>query len=247
MGTLMIIDGNSILNRAFYGVKPLTNKNGLQTGAVFGMLNIILSQIERIEPDGVVVAFDLKAPTFRHLMYDKYKSNRHGMPDELAAQLPYAKQMLSVKAIKLPVIELPSRPVSMNNTTPKVINTTGKTLDFSTFLVIITDTINSHITLAYCIPTAIAADVCLSAKTIPTQSPQYDRRYIIIQGPKLSFLGLRNGNKNSPAITDLKPQTKSASTSINFIKGAFKLQKRAPRKTSMPPEILKFFIYTSFS
>ena len=95
MKKIMAIDGNSILNRAFYGVKPLTNKNGLQTGAVFGMLNIILSQIERIEPDGVVVAFDLKAPTFRHLMYDKYKSNRHGMPDELAAQLPYAKQVLS--------------------------------------------------------------------------------------------------------------------------------------------------------
>ena len=74
----MAVDGNSILNRAFYGVKPLTNKAGLQTGAIFGMLNIILSQTEKIMPDGVVVAFDLKAPTFRHLMYDKYKSNRHG-------------------------------------------------------------------------------------------------------------------------------------------------------------------------
>ncbi len=95
MKKIMAVDGNSILNRAFYGVKPLTNKAGLQTGAVFGMLNIILSQTEKIMPDGVVVAFDMKAPTFRHKMYDKYKSNRHGMPDELAQQLPYAKNILS--------------------------------------------------------------------------------------------------------------------------------------------------------
>ncbi len=92
---ILAIDGNSILNRAFYGVKPLTNKSGLQTGAIFGMLNIILAQTEKLMPEGVVVAFDLKAPTFRHLMYDKYKSNRHGMPEELAAQLPYAKRILS--------------------------------------------------------------------------------------------------------------------------------------------------------
>ncbi len=95
MNKVIAIDGNSILNRAFYGVKPLTNKNGQQTGAIFGMLNIIFAQVEKINPDGVVVAFDLKAPTFRHLMYDKYKSNRHGMPEELASQLPYAKKILT--------------------------------------------------------------------------------------------------------------------------------------------------------
>ncbi len=95
MGTILAIDGNSILNRAFYGVKALTNKSGMQTGALFGMLNIILAQYDRISPDGVAVAFDLPTPTFRHKMYDKYKSNRHGMPEELALQLPYAKKILS--------------------------------------------------------------------------------------------------------------------------------------------------------
>ncbi len=94
MKTLLVIDGNSIINRAFYGVKPLTNKNGQQTGAIFGMLNIILSHLERLSPDYTAVAFDMRHPTFRHAMYDGYKGNRKGMPDELASQMPYARKAL---------------------------------------------------------------------------------------------------------------------------------------------------------
>ncbi len=99
MKTLLAIDGNSIINRAFYGVKPLTNKNGQQTGAVFGMLNIILSHIEHIRPDYTAVAFDMRHPTFRHAMYDGYKGNRKGMPEELASQMPYARAVLSAMGI----------------------------------------------------------------------------------------------------------------------------------------------------
>jgi len=94
MKTLLAIDGNSIINRAFYGVKPLTNKDGLQTGAVFGMLNIILSHLDALKPDYAAVAFDMRHPTFRHAMCDGYKSNRKGMPEELALQIPYARRAL---------------------------------------------------------------------------------------------------------------------------------------------------------
>ncbi len=91
---MLVIDGNSILNRAYYGIRPLTNKNGLYTHAVYGMINIISRQVDSVRPDYCVVAFDLKAPTFRHKMYDGYKANRKGMPDELAVQLPYAKECM---------------------------------------------------------------------------------------------------------------------------------------------------------
>ena len=94
MKKLLVIDGNSILNRAFYGVKLLSNKNGLYTNAIFGMINIINKQVEAIKPDYAAVAFDLKAPTFRHKMYDAYKAGRHAMPDELRDQFPYAKRVL---------------------------------------------------------------------------------------------------------------------------------------------------------
>ncbi len=94
MKTLLVIDGNSILNRAFYGVKLLSNKNGLYTNAIFGMINIINKQVEALKPDYAAVAFDLKAPTFRHKMYDAYKAGRHAMPDELRDQFPYAKRVL---------------------------------------------------------------------------------------------------------------------------------------------------------
>ncbi len=99
MKTLLAIDGNSIINRAFYGVKPLTNKNGQQTGAVFGMLNIILSHIEHIHPDYTAVAFDMRHPTFRHAMYDGYKGNCKGMPEELASQMPYARAVLAAMGV----------------------------------------------------------------------------------------------------------------------------------------------------
>ena len=94
MKKLLVIDGNSILNRAFYGVKLLSNKNGLYTNAIFGMINIINRQVEIVKPDYAAVAFDLKAPTFRHKMYDAYKAGRHAMPDELRVQFPYAKRIL---------------------------------------------------------------------------------------------------------------------------------------------------------
>ena len=95
MKKLLVVDGNSILNRAFYGVKLLSNRNGLYTNAIFGMINILMRQVEALRPDYAAVAFDLKAPTFRHKMYDAYKAGRHAMPDELRVQFPYAKRVLS--------------------------------------------------------------------------------------------------------------------------------------------------------
>ena len=94
MKKMLIIDGNSILNRAYYGIRPLTNKDGLYTHAVYGMVSMIQKQMDGLKPDYCVVAFDLKSPTFRHKMYDQYKANRKGMPDELAVQLPYAKRCM---------------------------------------------------------------------------------------------------------------------------------------------------------
>ena len=105
MKKLLVIDGNSILNRAFYGIRLLTNKNGLYTNAVYGMANIIERQIESVKPDYCVVAFDLKAPTFRHKAYDGYKANRKGMPEELAVQLPYAKQCMEYMGCKVLSVE----------------------------------------------------------------------------------------------------------------------------------------------
>ena len=105
MKKLLVIDGNSILNRAFYGIRLLTNKNGLYTNAVYGMANIIEKQISTIRPDYCVVAFDLKAPTFRHKMYDEYKANRKGMPEELACQLPYAKKCMSYMGCRVVSLE----------------------------------------------------------------------------------------------------------------------------------------------
>lgn len=104
MKTLLAIDGNSILNRAYYGIRPLTNKDGLYTHAVYGMINIILKHLEGIRPDYAAVAFDLKSPTFRHKMYDGYKATRKGMPEELAVQLPYAKKCC--EALGLHLLEL---------------------------------------------------------------------------------------------------------------------------------------------
>ena len=94
MKTLLCIDGNSILNRAFYGIRPLTAKDGTPTNALYGMINIFTKHIEEYKPDFAAVAFDLKAPTFRHKMYDEYKAGRHAMPEELAAQMPIAKQIV---------------------------------------------------------------------------------------------------------------------------------------------------------
>lgn len=100
---LLAIDGNSIINRAFYGIRLLSNKNGVFTNAVTGFLNIYLKLIAEYKPDGAAAAFDLKAPTFRHKAYDGYKAGRKGMPDELAMQMPYVKELL--RALGVRVIE----------------------------------------------------------------------------------------------------------------------------------------------
>ena len=92
---LLVIDGNSIANRAFYGIKLLTTKDGRYTNAIFGFLNIMNSLLRECEPDEVAVAFDLKHPTFRHEMFDGYKGTRHAMPDELAQQMPILKELLT--------------------------------------------------------------------------------------------------------------------------------------------------------
>jgi len=101
MKKLLIFDGNSIVNRAFYGVKLLTNKEGLYTNAIYGFLNILLKYIENENPDYMVIAFDLKAPTFRHKMYDGYKAGRKGMPEELAVQMPVLKEVLAAMNITM--------------------------------------------------------------------------------------------------------------------------------------------------
>lgn len=100
---LLVIDGNSILNRAFYGIKLLTTKDGHFTNGIYGFLNIYLRLRELCAPDAVAVAFDLRGPTFRHQMYDGYKAQRKGMPPELAEQLPVLKELLT--ALGLPVVE----------------------------------------------------------------------------------------------------------------------------------------------
>ena len=91
---LMILDGNSVINRAFYGVRPLTTRDGLYTNAIYGFLNILEKERSEEKPDALCVAFDLHAPTFRHLRYDGYKATRHPMPEELAMQMPVMKQVL---------------------------------------------------------------------------------------------------------------------------------------------------------
>lgn len=98
---LLAIDGNSILNRAFYGIKLLSNKNGIFTNAIFGFMNIYLKNFGEVKPDCVAVAFDLPDPTFRHKAVPTYKANRKGMPPELAQQLPLIKDLLKFMGIKV--------------------------------------------------------------------------------------------------------------------------------------------------
>ncbi len=106
MSKLIVVDGNSIVNRAFYGImgsKMLQTADGTYTNAVYGFLAILFKELEEINPEYIAVAFDLKAPTARHKMYDGYKANRKGMPDELAAQMPILKNVL--KAMNITIIE----------------------------------------------------------------------------------------------------------------------------------------------
>lgn len=97
---LLALDSNSIMNRAFYGIKPLTTKSGVYTNAVYGFLNILLKLCEVAQPDAVAAAFDLHEPTFRHKMYDGYKAGRRPMPEELRMQMPIIKEILSALGIK---------------------------------------------------------------------------------------------------------------------------------------------------
>ena len=105
MKKLMVLDGNSIVNRAFYGVSQnLTTRAGQPTNAIFGFLNILQKLLEEGSPEALCVTFDRKAPTFRHLAYEGYKATRKGMPDELASQLPLLKDILA--AMNIPMYEL---------------------------------------------------------------------------------------------------------------------------------------------
>lgn len=107
MDKLVLIDGNSIMNRAFYGImgsKMLTTKDGRYTNAVYGFLAILFKLLEDVNPQYLVVAFDLKAPTARHKRYEGYKANRHGMPEELAEQMPMIKEVL--RAMNIDVVEM---------------------------------------------------------------------------------------------------------------------------------------------
>ena len=106
MSKLIVIDGNSIVNRAFYGImgnKMLQTADGTYTNAVYGFLAILFKELDEIKPDYMAVAFDLKAPTARHKMYDGYKATRKGMPDELASQMPILKNVL--RAMNIRIIE----------------------------------------------------------------------------------------------------------------------------------------------
>ena len=99
MEKLVLIDGHSILNRAFYGVPDLTNSSGLHTNAIYGFLNILFKILEEEKPDYLTVAFDVHAPTFRHEIYKEYKGTRKPMPEELREQVPVMKEVLSAMGI----------------------------------------------------------------------------------------------------------------------------------------------------
>ncbi|MCD8334538.1 MAG: DNA polymerase I [Clostridiales bacterium] len=101
---LMVLDGNSLANRAFYGIKLLSTRDGQYTNAIYGFLTILGKLTDEDAPDALCVTFDRKAPTFRHKAYAQYKANRHGMPDELAAQMPVLKEVLA--AMNIPCYEL---------------------------------------------------------------------------------------------------------------------------------------------
>ena len=98
---LLVLDGNSILSRAFYGIKTLTTKQGEYTNGIYGFLMMLHKVEDEVKPDAVAVAFDLKAPTFRHKMYSGYKAGRKGMPDELASQMPILMELLTYMGYKL--------------------------------------------------------------------------------------------------------------------------------------------------
>ncbi len=99
MKKILCIDGNSILNRAFYGIRLLTTKDGTPTNALYGLVNVLSRELERLKPDYAAIAYDLKAPTFRHNIYADYKAGRHAMPDELRVQMPLSRELSSMLGI----------------------------------------------------------------------------------------------------------------------------------------------------
>ncbi len=101
MKKLLIVDGNSIINRAFYGIRPMTTSYGLHTNAVYGIINILSKHVESVKPDACAAAFDLKAPTFRHKLYAEYKAGRHAMPEELAVQFAPARECVEALGFSL--------------------------------------------------------------------------------------------------------------------------------------------------
>lgn len=101
---IVIVDGNSLINRAYFAMSELKNSNGIYTGGVFGLTSMVFSLIENFKPSHFCVAFDMKGPTFRHLSYDQYKGTRKGMPDELAMQMPIVKEILD--ALNISRVEL---------------------------------------------------------------------------------------------------------------------------------------------
>ncbi|MFI3325110.1 MAG: DNA polymerase I [Clostridia bacterium] len=103
--SLLVLDGNSIVNRAYYGIKILSTKDGIFTNGIYGFLNILERLKQESNPTAVAIAFDLKAPTFRHKKYDKYKGTRKGMPEELAMQMPYLKELLGYLGYKCVSLE----------------------------------------------------------------------------------------------------------------------------------------------
>ncbi|MBQ6553886.1 MAG: DNA polymerase I, partial [Firmicutes bacterium] len=100
MSKIMLIDGNSLINRAFYAIPVLTDKNGEYTNAVYGFLNIFFKLFDEEKPDMCAVCFDVHQPTFRHLKYSEYKGTRKGMPEELRPQVPLLKKVLGTMNIK---------------------------------------------------------------------------------------------------------------------------------------------------
>lgn len=106
---IVLIDGHSILNRAFFGLPDLTNSEGLHTNAIYGFLTIMFKILDEEKPDYLTVAFDVHAPTFRHKMYDAYKGTRKPMADELRQQVPVIKEVLcsmGIKTIELSLIHI---------------------------------------------------------------------------------------------------------------------------------------------
>ena len=97
--TFLVIDGHSMMNRAFYGLPDLTNAEGRHTNAVLGFLNIMLKVLEEEKPAYLAVAFDVHAPTFRHRMFEAYKGTRHPMPEELKEQIPLIQEVLKAMGI----------------------------------------------------------------------------------------------------------------------------------------------------